>query len=394
MQRSRAGSKRPSRDVVATAGGAVLFALALGVATVAVPLLAIAAGYNGIEIGILAALSALSQMSTRLVLGPVMRVFPEWTLVLAAGLLLAASNTVVAASSALVAFGLAQLLQGVARACFWTGSQTHVVRGDGPAVRGLAVVNLASSVGLVAGPVLAGMLTERSPQLALGAGAGVALVACIPALFLHRLPPFALPEERPAGRLWRRPGVDGGCWAGVTAGAWRGLLGSYVPVALSAAQLTSSTIGVLVSVANTASLAGSGVVARVRGAWVGWSFAVATVATGVATAAVAVFAGSPWAAGAALAVSGLGAGVLQTVGPAMAAEAVHPQERGEVIAVTGTFRAGALFAAPLAVAAMLPVVPLTLAMAAAGAVIALPVLTARRVHRTVTFDRPAHQSCG
>ncbi|HWL99123.1 MAG TPA: hypothetical protein VNP20_17400, partial [Nocardioidaceae bacterium] len=76
MQRSRVGSKRPSRDVVATAGGAVLFALALGVATVALPLLAIAAGYNGIEIGILAALSALSQMSTRLVLGPVMRVFP------------------------------------------------------------------------------------------------------------------------------------------------------------------------------------------------------------------------------------------------------------------------------------------------------------------------------
>jgi MFS family permease len=394
VQRSRVGTRRPSRDVVATAGGAVLFALSLGLATVALPLLAIAAGYSAIEIGVLTALSALSQMSTRLVLGPIMRVFPEWTLVLAAGVLLAASNAFVAVSSAVVAFGMAQLLQGVARACFWTGSQTHVVRGDGPAVRGLAVVNLASSVGLVAGPVVAGLLTERSPHLALGIGAGIALVACIPALFLHRLPPFAPPEERPAGRLWRRPGVDAGCWAGVSAGAWRGLLGSYVPVALSAAQLTSSTIGVLVSVANTASLAGSGVVARVRGRWVGWSYAVGTVATGVATAAVALLAGSPWAAGAALAVSGMGAGALQTVGPAMAAEAVHPQERGDVIAVTGTFRAGALFAAPLAVAAMLPVAPLTLAMTAAGFVIALPVLTSRRVHRRPSFDRPARQTCG
>lgn len=394
MQRSRVGTRRPSRDVVATAGGAVLFALSLGLATVALPLLAIAAGYSAIEIGILTALSALSQMSTRLVLGAIMRVLPEWTLVLAAGVLLAASNTFVAVSTAVVAFGLAQLLQGAARACFWTGSQTHVVRGDGPAVHGLAVVNLASSVGLVAGPVFAGLLTERSPQLALGAGAGIAVVACIPALFLHRLPPFAPPEERPPGRLWRRPGVDAGCWAGVSAGAWRGLLGSYVPVALSAAQLTSSTIGVLVSVANIASLAGSGVVARIRGRWVGWSYAVGTVATGVATAAVALVAGSPWAAGAALAVSGMGAGALQTVGPAMAAEAVHPQERGDVIAVTGTFRAGALFAAPLAVAAVLPVASLTLAMTAAGAAIAVPALAVRRVHRRACTDRSARQTCG
>jgi hypothetical protein len=147
VQRSRVGTRRPSRDVVATAGGAVLFALSLGLATVALPLLAIAAGYSAIEIGILTALSALSQMSTRLVLGAIMRVLPEWTLVLAAGVLLAASNTFVAVSTAVVAFGLAQLLQGAARACFWTGSQTHVVRGDGPAVHGLAVVNLASSVG-------------------------------------------------------------------------------------------------------------------------------------------------------------------------------------------------------------------------------------------------------
>ena len=384
MPRPRADRRRPSRDTVATAGGAVLFALSLGLATVALPLLAIQAGYSAAEIGVLTATSALSQMATRLVLGPAMRVVPEWVLVVAAGLLLAASSGLVAASSALTAFVSAQLMQGVARACFWTGTQTHVVRGDRSAVGGLAMVNLLANAGLVIGPVLAGVLTERSPQLALGVGACIAAVGCVPAVLLKRLPPFSPPSDRPPGRLWRRPGVDAGCWAGVTTGTWRGLLGSYVPVALSAAQLSSSTIGVLVSVASSAALAGAGIVARLRLVRrLVWAYALGAAATGVATALIALLAGSPWAVGAALAVSGLGAGALQTVGPAMAAESVHPQERGDVIAVTGTFRAGALFVAPLAIAGMLAAVPLTLAMGAVGTAIALPALTVRRLRRRI-----------
>ena len=393
MRSSRAGGRRPSRDTVATAGGAVLFALSLGLATVALPLLAIQAGYSAVEIGVLTAVSALSQMSARLVLGAVMRVFPEWVLVVSAGLLLAASSGLAAVSASLAALVTAQLLQGCARACFWTGSQTHVVRGDRSAVGGLAMFNLLSSTGLVLGPVLAGALTEQSPQLALGVGACIAALGCVPAVVLERLPPVSPPSDRPPGRLWRRPGVDAGCWAGVTAGTWRGLLGSYVPVALSAAQLSSFTIGVLISVANSAALAGAGVVGRVRRTHrVVWSYAVGAVATGIATGLVALLAGTPWAAGVALGVSGLGAGALQTVGPAMAAEAVHPQERGDVIAVTGTFRAGALFVAPLAIAGMLSAVPLTLAMGAVGTAIALPALTVRRLQRQLRPASPLEQT--
>ncbi len=394
MRRPRASAGRCSRDVVATAGGAAVFAVALGVATVALPLLAIAAGYSGVEIGVLTAMSALSQMATRMVLGPVMRVVPEWTLVAAAGLLLAASNALVALSAAVVPFVAAQLLQGVARACFWTGSQTHVVRGSASAVRALATVNVVSSAGLLVGPVLAGLLTERSPQLALGVGAGIALLGCVPALFLHRLPPFQLPEDRLPGGLWRRPGVDAGCWAGVTAGAWRGLLSSYIPVALSAAQQTSSVIGILVAIANAASLTGAEVAGRLRGRWVVSSYTVAVVATGTATALVALVAGSASAAAVALAVSGLGAGTLQTVGPAMATDAVHPEERGEVIAVTGAFRAGALFMAPLGVAGLLWVAPLAVAMGVAGALITLPALSGRRLYRRSTAEQPVRGSTG
>ncbi len=379
MHLPRALARRPSRDTVAAAGGAAVYSLSLGLASVAVPLLAIEAGYSGVGIGLLTAASAVSQMATRMVLGPVMRVLPDWTLVASAGLLLAFSSGMLVLSSAVVPFVVAELLQGVARACFWTGSQTHVVRGPGSAVGALATVNLVSSIGLLGGPVLAGVVGERSIQLALTVGAVTALVSCVPPLFLDRLPPFSPPENRPPGRLWRRPGVDAGCWAGVTAGAWRGLLGSYVPVALNAAQLTSTTIGALVSVANGAALTGAAVVGRLRRDQLVACYAGAAVAAGVGIAVVAIVASSPWLASVALAASGLGAGALQTVGPAIATEAVHPEERGEAIAVAGTFRAGALLVAPLAVAGMLSVIPLALAMGAAGALITLPALSARRV---------------
>jgi MFS family permease len=379
VRRPRAVVRRPSRDTTAAAGGAAVFSLALGLASVALPLLAIAAGYSGVEVGVLTAVSALSQMGVRLVLGLVMRLLPDWTLIAAAALLLAASNALVVVSTAVVPFVVAELLQGVARGCFWTGSQTHVVRGPGSAVGALATVNLVSGVGLLGGPVLAGVLSEHSPQLALGVGAGIAVVGCLPPLFLDRLPPFSPPEDRPPGYLWRRPGVNAGCWAGVTCGVWRGLLGSYVPVALTSAHQASTTIGILVAVANAASLAGAGIVGRIRREWIVWSYAVGAVAAGVGTGVVTVLAASPWAAAVVLAVSGLGAGALQTVGPAVATDAVHPEERGEAIAVTGTFRAGALFLGPLAVAGLLTVAPLALAMGAAGALITLPALGARRL---------------
>ncbi|HCA86259.1 MAG TPA: MFS transporter, partial [Streptomyces sp.] len=245
------------RDIVASATGAVLYSLALSIASVALPLLAVRAGYSATGIGALTAVSALAQMATRLCLGAVMRRWPDWTLIAGAGLLLAVSNAIVALSAALAVFVLAELLQGVSRACFWTGSQTHVVRGPGRAAGTLATVNLVSSAGLLAGPVAAGLLSERTPGLALAIAAVIAAVGMAPAFLLDRLPPFAPPEDRAPGRLWRRPGVDIGCWAGVTAGAWRALLTSYVPVALDAARQSASVIGALVSAANGAALVGA-----------------------------------------------------------------------------------------------------------------------------------------
>jgi MFS family permease len=269
-----------------------------------------------------------------------------------------------------VPFAVAELLQGAARACFWTGSQTHVVRGGGRSVRALATINFVSSLGLLGGPILSGLLVERSPSTALLVGAAIAAAAVPPALMLDRLPAFSPPAERPPGRIWRRSGVAAGCWAGVSAGAWRGLLSSYVPVVLDAARQPASAIGTLVAVANGASVVGSAVVGRVRGPWIRRTFVLGTVAAGGGIALVAPVAGDWLAAAALLALSGLGAGALQTVGPAIATDSVHPEERGEAIAAAGTFRAAALFAAPLAVAGAITVVPLALAMGLAGGLVA------------------------
>lgn len=369
---------RPSRDAVASAAGAGIYSVSLGAASVALPLLALQAGYSAFEIGALTAASAVSQMTVRLGLGWAMRRWPDWTLMAGAVITLAASCVLVALSSAWVPFIIAQLLQGASRACFWTGSQTHVVRGNGRAAGALAQVNLVGSVGQLAGPVLAGVLSEIAPELALGASAAIALVGLVPTLLLDRLPPFTTPPDRPPGRLWRRPGVDVGCWAGMTAGGWRALLTSYVPVALDAAGQSATTVGALISVANGAQLLGTGLSGRVRAQLTVRALFAGIVVTGAATALTAAVAGNTVLAAVVLAVSGAAAGAVQVLGPALAAESVHPEERGDAIAATGTFRAVALFAAPMAVAGMVALVPLTPAIAVVGAGMTLPAFALRR----------------
>ena len=356
--------------VAATNAG---FSFALGMASVALPLQAVAVGYSAVEVGLLTAVSAISQMVGRLSLGHVMRVVPDWLIVAVASLFLAASCLVVVGSSAVAPFVIAQLLQGIARAAFWTGSQTHVVRGDGSSVKALASVNLVGNLGLLSGPVVAGFLIADDARLALGVSAGAAVLAVLPAARLDRLPPFRKLSDRQPGRMWQRRGVWEGCYAGVTAGAWRGLLGSYVPLALVHAGHVSLTVGVLVAVANAAAILGAWLVGRIDDeSRIPHVLLLGTPVTGLALAAVGPLAFSSVLAGLALVVSGIAAGVLQVLGPATAADAVHPEERGEAIAASGTWRAASLFVAPLATAGLVAFLPIGAAMVVTGAAMAVP----------------------
>jgi MFS family permease len=214
--------------------------------------------------------------------------------------------------------------------------------------------------------------------LALVVAGAVAAVGLVPAFLLDRLPPFEPPADRPPGRIWRRPGVDVACWSGTTAGAWRALLTSYVPVALDQARQSATTIGVLISAANFAQMFGTAAAGRVRSDRPSGAILAGIVVTGITTALTAAVAESVALSAVVLLLSGIAAGAVQVLGPAMAAESVHPEERGEAIAASGTFRAAALLTAPLAVAGLLVAMPLAPAMAVVGGVMTLPALVLRR----------------
>lgn len=371
--------RRPRRDATGSGLSALLFCAGLGLATVALPLVALLSGYSGVAVGVFASVSAVSQVGVRSFLAAAMRRWSDRSLIAVAGLLLAASNGLVALSTEVVPFLVAELLQGAARACFWTGAQTHVVRGRLTAVRALANLNLTSSLGILAGPAAAGVLIDHDPDLALWVAAVVSLLSFVPAMALDRLPPFTLPSEgRPRGGLRRRPAVRAGLLASGCEGSWRALLNSYVPVILDAARHSSSTIGILISAANAASIVSSVAVARVRPGRASLAVSLSIVAAGAGIAALAVTAEHAVPAAIALAVSGLGAGALQTMGPAMAATAVDTQEKGEAIAVTGTVRAAALLLVPLAVAGMVSVIPLVAAVTLSGGLLAVPAAAALR----------------
>jgi MFS family permease len=381
--RSPAGkpSSRLNRDKLAISTLAVLFASALGLSSVALPLRALGAGHGAGVIGLLVALSALVQIVTRSRLGAVMRRVPDRVLLGVAPMALAVTFVVVLVSASIPALAVGWVLLALARACFWTAGQTHSVRGTASSLRGLATLNFFGSLGALTGPLLAGLLAESGIETALVAGAALSAVGILPALALERFPPFARSQAHGKGAMWRRPGVDAACWSGMTAGAWRGLMDGYVPVVLDAARHSSTTIGALVSVANATSVVGTVLIGKLRSTWTVPTYVASMLSAALGLAVLGLLAGSGPLAGLALGLSGLGAGVLQTLGPNLAATAVGEQEKGDAIATYGTVRTSAMFLAPLAVAGGIALVPISVALAVVGTGLALPVFAVRSLRR-------------
>ena len=360
------------------AASSMLFSVALGIGFVAIPLVALEEDYDATQIGLLIALAAVSQMIARSFMGMLLRRAPDKVVVIVSCLLVAVSCGVLVLWTSLAAFVLSQLAQGVARAFFWTGIQTHAVRVAKTPVGGLAAMNISGGLGSLIGPVVAGLASESSTQLALDLGVVAGVLTLIPSFLLIRLPTFESGRKR-QGMLWRRPGVSATCWTAVGTGAWRGVLNSYVPVALALAAQSASTIGVLVAIANAATLVGSAISGWVRRAGINGSLLIGTLTTGVGTAVIGILADFTVAVALALFISGIGAGILQTVGPAVATELVHPEERGDIIASVGLFRAAALFAAPAGMAGIVLVAPMSAAFVVAGALVMLPIISLRSV---------------
>jgi MFS family permease len=375
---SSEGKRRFSRDAVAMSAAALLFTTALGLSSVAFPLLALATGRSASEIGVLVALAAVVQILARSRLAAVMRRVQDRHVFTFGPVLLATSMLVLLASASLVALTLAWFVLALGRACFWTAGQTHAVRGTGSSVKRLANLNFFGSSGALLGPVLAGVLAEVDLKAALAVGAALGALAVLPALFLERFAPFVrVDKQRHERALWRRPGVNAGCWSGATAGAWRGLMDSFVPVALERARHSSAIIGLLVSVANAAAVVGAVLITRLPTSWTRRIYVLSMVAAACGVAVFGYSAASIPLAATTLAVSGLGVGLLQTLGPALAAAAVSQEEKGEAMAAYGALRTTAMFVTPLSASAALLVVPIPAALLLVGSLLALPSVAAR-----------------
>jgi MFS family permease len=374
-------------DRAMSATAIVLFSFALGILSVLVPLMAVRAGYTPPEIGLLVAVAALAQIATRLGMGALMRTFPDKWFLVASALMIGGSCVLIALSNVLWVFIVSQLVQGSARALFFTSSQTHAVRTYPSAVNALRNVNLAIGCGALLGPAVAGYLWEISSRLPLLLGAGAGALAVVPAALLIRFPPFAARTslgEHQRTRLWRRSGVQTACWMNVAAGAWKSVVDSYVPVALSLAGQSATVIGILISTANAAVLLGSAAGGWIRSKGIKPSLVIGVLTTGLGLAAAGPLAPFAVAVGGALAISGIGAGILQTVGPAIAADYVHPEERGDALALTGTYRAVALFLAPFGMAGLVTVAPVTAGVLTAGLLITAPAASAWRRNKYPT----------
>lgn len=369
----------PNRDSNLVATTALIFSLAMGIQSILLPLLALAAGYSKADVGILTAMSAISQLITRLFSATAMRYLSDRILVAMSGVALALSGFLVAYSAFVVVFVIAELVQGIARGLFWSASVTHIVRQEGSSAGRMARVNFISSFGLLAGPTVAGYIAKFSLPTALVAAGLIALTVVPPSMMLKKELPFIREGSRVKREIWSRSEVRLGSWAGATAGSWRGILSSYIPVVLRSAGESYVLVGILVSVANGASILGSGLMGMLHRRSSIKIFAVGVACAAIGTGFIGVTAKSIVISGILLATGGVGAGLLQTLGPVIAAEGVSQSQKGDAIALAGSFRAGALFGAPLLMAALLGPLGLTEALLISGAILGSPILAARGI---------------
>lgn len=381
-------------DRLGSLGAVVAYSLGLGIATVTIPLVALDAGYDAAAVGFLVATAAASQFATRLTLPWLLGRFSDRTLIGSASLGLSLAFITLILSTALPVFVAAQLLQGASRAIFWTSSQTHAVRGDGRPVQRLVDLNVAGNGGTLAGPAIGGMLAVVGLPVALAAAAVGAAFGSLISLGLRRLPPYDRRQGAGTLHLLRRDGVDVACWASVVGGCWWSMMGSYIPVLGVAAGLGSAGVGWLITVSEAAGMAALIALRRLpaeRVRIVVRSAAVVVVATLVTLAVVALTATEgiiPMFA-TLMVLGGAGSGTITTLAPAMASLAAGPQEQGDALALTGTFRAGALLASPAVVGALLSVVSIPLAIAIVATTLGLPGALVGRRGQAAAREQPA-----
>lgn len=375
--------RRATDDRPLALGVAFGFALSLGIGTVAVPLVALDAGYDAASIGFLAATAAASQLATRLTLPWLLGRFADRLLISLSALLMLSAFGVLLVSTDLPAFLFAQLCSGASRAIFWTASQTHAIRSGGPPVRRLVDLNLAGNAGTLTGPALAGFLATIGLPVAL-AGAAIAVAASAAfAPLMASFPPYDRRGSAGAFGLLRREGVDTACWANFVAGTWWSMIQSFVPVVLVTAGFGPAIIGWLVTLSEGAGAVALLALRRASHAAIRPIVRAGAFMEMVALAGIALTPPYLVAYGALLIAGGMAAGAVTSLAPALVTQVSGEHEHGDALALSGTFRSFALLGAPATVGALLSVLTLPIslvgiAVAAASPGVVLAVRARRR----------------
>jgi MFS family permease len=364
-----------------------LFSHGMGAGIVAVPLIALAGGYEASSVGFLVAVAAASQLTVRLGTPWLLGRFTDRVLSAVSAACLVASFSALVLSTALPVFIIAQVLQGLGRGVFWTSSQTHAVRDSGRPVQRLVDLNLAGNAGTLSGPLIAGALGAIDLRLALLWAAGAAAVAALGSLALHRLPPFDRRRSSGTLSLLRRPGIAASSWGSVVGGGWWAMLGSFVPVLLVGAGVGTLGVGGLITASEAAGLVALVLLRRVPGDRVSLAVAVGGFAACGALIGLALAPQLLPLYVALLLVGGAASGTVTTLAPALAAAEAGPEEQGDALALSGTFRAGALLGAPAVVGAVVTVAPLAVGLFALGSALALVGVVVER-GRAVSAEPP------
>lgn len=354
------------------------FGCALGATGFAYPLLAIDSGLSVSTVGLLAAASAGTQMTSRLVLPKLLATFKDRTLMIWALSVMAASAGILLVSLALAAFVVAQICQGFARGVFHTSSQTHAVRDFGVASRRLAFVQTTAQLGRLIGPAVGGLLAIISLKACLVFVVGLTVAGAAFGVTLQPRPPYRRAPAAERTPIWRRGELGVACWGGGVGGVWRGLAESFVPVILLDRGLSAATIGWMLSAADGAGFATTASVAK-WGSEDTRRFVPACAVVVAGSLALLPVLSDVVPLGVAMVAAGSAGGVAGVLGTAAANAAVEPEEQGAAITLVGTYRAATRLVAPASVSGLLGLVSLGPAMAifAVGIVAPIPWLVPR-----------------
>jgi MFS family permease len=249
----------------------------------------------------------------------------------------------------------------------------------GPAqLRAQSRRQVTMAAGEFALPLLGAALAGIGWQAALGAQA-VLLPVALAGLWALAGAPRGAPETRYASELGEavaQPGMPGVLTAGFLRFVCKFALISYLPVLLVARGASLAQAALVLSAASGfAAVTNFAIVALLRRLPASLMLSVAVVLAGVSLVGFALAPG--WHAAVAVAiVFGAGDGMLTVVQNALVTEAAPQRVRAGLVAVSGMTRNAGKLLAPVAMGALMIVVPLPLAFALVGGatIAAVPVL--------------------